>query len=291
MDHRILAGSLLALSTGIAAYSSFKLWSLKRRHRRNHNNVYETQKSLHEYLVFHYGQKNEVLRYDFGPQDALDFPKRCADMCMQYFKQKDGVPSVALDVGCAVGRSTFELCRLFDEVVGIDYSQSFVDACNLLKDEGKMAYYMTTEGNLRETLEAKVDSAVDRQRAQFMQGDACNLPLDLGQFGCVLAANLIDRLRTPQNFLNRLGTLVAPGGILVITSPYTFLEEFTPKDKWIGGYISKKTGKQVTGFDGLKQNLQKHFDLVHTRNMPFLIRETARKHQWTVAHVTVWCRR
>jgi len=62
-----------------------------------------------------------------------------------------------------------------------------------------------------------------------MQGDACNLPLDLGQFGCVLAANLIDRLRTPQNFLNRLGTLVAPGGILVITSPYTFLEEFTPK--------------------------------------------------------------
>lgn len=63
------------------------------------------------------------------------------------------------------------------------------------------------------------------------------------------------------------------------------------KDKWIGGYISKKTGKQVTGFDGLKQNLQKHFDLVHTRNMPFLIRETARKHQWTVAHVTVWCRR
>ena len=73
---------------------------------------------------------------------------------------QDGVPSVALDVGCAVGRSTFELCRLFDEVVGIDYSQSFVDACNLLKDEGKMAYYITTEGNLRETLEAKVDSAV-----------------------------------------------------------------------------------------------------------------------------------
>jgi len=72
-------------------------------------------------------------------------------------------------------------------------------------------------------------SLQDRQRALFMQGDACNLPLDLGQFGCVLAANLIDRLRTPQNFLNRLGTLVAPGGILVITSPYTFLEEFTPK--------------------------------------------------------------
>ena len=70
------------------------------------------------------------------------------------------MPSRAVDVGCAVGRSTFELCRLFDEVVGIDYSQSFVDACNLLKDEGKMAYYITTEGDLKETLEAKVDPDV-----------------------------------------------------------------------------------------------------------------------------------
>ena len=49
---------------------------------------------------------------------------------------------------------------MFDEVVGLDYSQSFVDACGLLKDEGKMAYYMATEGDLRETLEAKVDSAL-----------------------------------------------------------------------------------------------------------------------------------
>ena len=89
IDHRILAGSLIAVSAGIAAYSSYKLWSLKRS-RRHHGNseVYETQKSLHEYLIFHYGLKNELLQYDFGPQDVLDFPKRCADMCMQYFQQK-----------------------------------------------------------------------------------------------------------------------------------------------------------------------------------------------------------
>ena len=69
----------------------------------------------------------------------------------------------------------------------------------------------------------------DRSRAHFKQGDACNLPLDLGQYGCVLAANLICRLHRPQGFLDRLASLVAPGGILVLTSPYTFMTEYTPK--------------------------------------------------------------
>ena len=62
-----------------------------------------------------------------------------------------------------------------------------------------------------------------------MRGDACNLPLDIGQFDCVLAANLVDRLHTPQSFLDRLSSLVAPGGILVITTPYSFMTEFTPR--------------------------------------------------------------
>jgi len=63
----------------------------------------------------------------------------------------------------------------------------------------------------------------------FHCGDACNLPSDLGQFGCVLAANLICRLPNPYKFLDRLPSLVAPGGILVLTTPFSWSEEFTPK--------------------------------------------------------------
>jgi len=33
----------------------------------------------------------------------------------------------ALDLGCAVGRSSFELAREYQEVVGIDISQTFID--------------------------------------------------------------------------------------------------------------------------------------------------------------------
>ena len=63
----------------------------------------------------------------------------------------------------------------------------------------------------------------------FEQGDACSLRSDIGQFGCVLGANLLCRLPAPLDFLDRLPHLVVPGGIVVLTSPYTWLEEYTPK--------------------------------------------------------------
>lgn len=69
----------------------------------------------------------------------------------------------------------------------------------------------------------------NRQKAKFQQGDACNLPQNLGQFGIVLAANLLCRLHHPRMFINSLKTLVARGGILVITGPYTWMPEYTDK--------------------------------------------------------------
>jgi hypothetical protein len=39
----------------------------------------------------------------------------------------------ALDMGCAVGGTAFELTRHFDQVLGVDFSQAFVDAANFMK--------------------------------------------------------------------------------------------------------------------------------------------------------------
>lgn len=55
------------------------------------------------------------------------------------------------------------------------------------------------------------------------QGDACSLPEALGQFDAVLAANLLCRLPAPGAFLSRTATLVKPGGVLVMVSPYSWL--------------------------------------------------------------------
>ena len=62
-----------------------------------------------------------------------------------------------------------------------------------------------------------------------MVGNTCDLPPHIGQFGCVFGGNMICRLPDPMKFLKRLPDLLVPGGILVITSTYTWLVQYTKK--------------------------------------------------------------
>jgi len=39
----------------------------------------------------------------------------------------------AVDIGCAVGRTTYELTRCFDYVLGLDYSARFIQVASMLQ--------------------------------------------------------------------------------------------------------------------------------------------------------------
>ncbi|MCL5097879.1 MAG: methyltransferase type 12, partial [Candidatus Omnitrophica bacterium] len=82
---------------------------------------------------------------------------------------------------------------------------------------------------------------------------------------------------------------VKAGGQLIITSPYTWLEEYTPMDHWLGGY--QLDGKRVTTLGTLRRVLSPDFHFALAKDLPFLIREHSRKFQWNVAEATVWFRK
>jgi putative 4-mercaptohistidine N1-methyltranferase len=250
-------------------------------------NIYETDRLLAEYLLFHYGEPAEVLPYGFGPHDALDYAVRCVSECLDVAR----LPAQArsLDLGCAVGRSSFEFARHCEEVIGIDFSQRFIRAAQILRDVGELPYERSDEGELSTPLVARRPAEIDGPRVAFETGDAQALRADLGTFDAVLMANLIDRLAMPQRCLERLPALVKPGGQLIITSPYTWLEEFTPRAHWLGGRECE--GQQRTTREGLQQALSGSFEFVGAKDLPFLIREHARKFQWSVAEATLWCRK
>lgn len=242
-------------------------------------NVYETEKLLGEYLLFHYGTPEEILPAG-GPRDALEYPARCVSECVG-----DVPPNArALDLGCAVGRSSFELARRCSEVIGIDYSQSFISAATKLRDTGDHPYVSSDEGPRTTPLVARVPAEIDRTRVTFEHGDAQALREGLGLFDVVLMANLIDRLREPRRCLSQLAALVKPGGQLVITSPYTWMEEYTPREHWLCG----EGGDTLAG---LRAALESEFELTGTTDLPFLIREHARKFQWSIAQASIWRRR
>lgn len=248
---------------------------------------YETDKAISEYLLFHYGKPEEQCPHAFGPKTALNYPVRCISECVDLEK----IPAKArgLDLGCAVGRSSFELAKHCGEVIGIDFSHAFVDRANQLKSDGHCHYTYAEEGDIQHKATAEIDASIDRSRLRFQQGDAMNLPQDLGTFHVVLMANLIDRLTQPVDCLSRLAGLMESGGQLIITSPYTWLEEYTPKKNWLGGYT--EADQEVSTLEGLKRALEKDFDLQTTKDLPFLIREHSRKYQWSVAQASVWLRK
>jgi len=237
----------------------------------------------------HYGHSKNFLP-EGGPTDALEFPARCAQVCVGIAKTVVYLgPHVrVLEVGCGTGRAAFEMARYFKAVTAIDFSHSFINACNELKKLGSLEYEMLVEGEIYEKAVGTVDKNIDRSRVTFEQGDGCALETErLGKFGIILAANLLCRLPKPRLFLEAVPKLLIDGGFLVMPSPYTWLEQFTPKSEWIGGFTGTD-GKSVTTFSQLKVLLGSQFELVDDRDMPFLIRETARKCQYTRSHLTVW---
>lgn len=243
---------------------------------------YETDRALSEYLLFHYGSPKDILPYPFGPRDALDFAVRCVSHCVAI----DRLPhqARALDLGCAVGRSTFELTRHSHDVLGIDLSERFIDAAQKMARHGKIEFPRLAEGDSFIQCRAELPSDIDRSRARFQQGDAMNLPSEIGKFELILCANLVDRLPDPAKCLKNLLRHLTPGGQLILTSPYTWTEAYTPKEAWLG------LGGQ-DALSALRRLLEPACNLIERRDLPFLIREHNRKYQWSVAEATTWMRR
>jgi putative 4-mercaptohistidine N1-methyltranferase len=244
--------------------------------------IYESPRLLAEYLLFHYAAVEEVLPWAFGPKDALGFAVRSVtELLDSHLLPTPTSRGRALDLGCAVGRSSYELSAVCDEVIGIDYSNSFIQAAEHIRSSGELPYARYDEARASTPLVAKRPMQGRAAFIRFEQGDAMHLREGLGSFDVVHAANLLCRLTDPKLLLLRLPSLVKPGGQLLLTTPCTWLEEFTPEGNWPTG----------STFDWLQAELSKDFTLAERKDLPFLIREHARKFQWSVALGTRWVRK
>jgi 5-histidylcysteine sulfoxide synthase/putative 4-mercaptohistidine N1-methyltranferase len=240
---------------------------------------YETDALTAQYCDAHWGPEH------FG---VPNFAGSLARICLEQTQGRR--KTQALDLGCALGRASFELARGFEKVTGLDFSARFFQLAARLQQGGALRYALPEEGDIasyHEITLAELDLESVRERVQFFQADACNLPEKFTGYDLVLAANLIDRLYSPRRFLSGIHQRINPGGILVIASPYTWLENFTKKEEWLGGY--REAGENVTTLEGLRAALAPHFRMLGApRDVPFVIRETRRKFQHTVAELTVW---
>lgn len=242
------------------------------------SSVYETEDSVNQYLLFHYGNA-EQLPYAFGPHASLHFPVRCV---LESLKGLDLVSHAhALDIGCATGRASFELARYFDRVTGIDVSKQFIEIAKQLQQHKRINYHSLEEGEKYSSHTATVPLGIRTDRIHFRCMDAIHLFKSSQSFDFVLAANVICRLPDPRTFLESLHLLVNPKGVFALASPYSWLEGFTPRHKWLGSDTR-------SSFEEIQEIMTPHFHLLHTMDLPFLIREHARKYQWGISQLSLW---
>ena len=81
MEKNLVIASASAFSASALTFLAYRYLSSRCEAKEN---VYETEKLIGEYLIFHFGKPDELLPYGFGPSESLDFPKRCALECVKY---------------------------------------------------------------------------------------------------------------------------------------------------------------------------------------------------------------
>lgn len=176
------------------------------------NNFYESDESISSYCDLYYGKDNLYTNY--------------VDLLKPYLK--DLKNSKALDLGCCVGRTSFELAKIYDEVLGIDFSANYINIGVKLKLYDFINYKIKKEDK---TFEERAISLKDfdlekvKDKVSFMQGDACNLKEIYKDFDLIFYSSLIDKLYYPKKFLEDVSRRINKNGFFVFLSSHNWFNE------------------------------------------------------------------
>ena len=264
-------------------------------------NVYESDASLHMYLGLHYPSSgvdegvDPILAHNNKPNHGIRFPHRVANLLSSLNPEKTN--NKALDMGCAVGGSSFELAKTFDQVDAFDFSENFIAAAKAMQAQEQIRFRIPVEAELFEEVRAVHEQGVTPEvlsRVNFFTGDACditNMAKDgkLASYDGVIMSNLLCRLPDPLACLNGLGGIVNMGGVVVLVTPFSWLTEFTPRSKWLGGFYDPVSKAPIRSKDVLKEVMENRgFEKIHEEEIPLIIREHQRKYQYIVSEATGW---
>ncbi|KAG8344209.1 hypothetical protein TRVL_04969 [Trypanosoma vivax] len=272
-----------------------------------------------QYLEFHFTPSRVSFAQSLlSIRESFDYPLRVARKFAR-FKPAPSSRKVkrALDIGCATGASTFVMSKHFDDVIGIDLSQTFIHfakkvAASIVSgDPSAFKFFAPLQGETMEERCVSVPEGVIAKNCHFFCGDAMHLieesngggnasptPISFRfddvswyqvprgeKFDGVLCANVLCRVPDPRKLLDTLSHLLYSGGVLVLSSPYSW-EDVGNRDKWIGGRHGDPKSEDL-----VKQILVKDFELLSESDEAFLIRDHCRRYQLGFAHCTVWRRR
>lgn len=192
----------------------------------------QTRQHLSIYCWGHYG--------DLDPEEKQD---DAAGSIVHGLMQGLTLPikpsAPALDLGCSVGRTTFEIAQRVDDLaLGIDLNFAMLKTAQEVLQSGRLSYGRRRVGLVSDRREFSVQLPAS-ERVDFWACDTLALPFTAGQFGTVLAMNLLDCVTSPRDLLAVIRNMLHEGGSALIASPYDWSPNATPVEAWIGGHSQR----------------------------------------------------
>ena len=251
-------------------------------------NHYETDvdicQQLHaQYKVSCCSSTNALL-----PISTKNYSQQISDHVIHIVEKYHIAANKCLDLGCSVGRSSFILAQRFTQVDGVDFSARYIRHGVNLQQGKSVRYQLEKEGDIIDYYELslkELDLSCS-QNVAFSQGDASNLKSNFQGYDVILAQHVLEQSYDPKLFLQTVKQRLNRQGVLVIVSNYDFDEQQTVKSNWLGGI--KITGENVTGFDGLTDQLSPYFTLIEQQQLTRCIQVNQRNFSLSFPHLSVW---
>jgi SAM-dependent methyltransferase/uncharacterized protein YbaR (Trm112 family) len=148
-------------------------------------------------------------------------------------------PPRILDLGCAVGRTTLDLAAAHPDalVLGLDIHLGLL---RIARDAaaGEASYPRRRIGLVYDRRRFAVDFP-QAARVDFWAADALALPFVPGVAGLCVGLNLLDCVPDPRLLLESLARATAPGGRILLATPYDWATRATPVEAWLGGHSQR----------------------------------------------------
>lgn len=190
--------------------------------RQDRSGKYEQNEVVSSYLWSHYGDL-------LGDDQATDAYQRWAGLMEPH-------AGLALDLGGAVGRFTFEMSGKCDFVVGLDKSRAFIRAARRLMREGELRFTLKEEGLLGREVVIGCPAHWRRERAEFIVADAQRLPFATHAAVSLASLNLVDKVPQPGAHLAEMNRVAGrTGSQLLLSDPFSWSTEAAEMDQWLGG--------------------------------------------------------
>jgi 5-histidylcysteine sulfoxide synthase/putative 4-mercaptohistidine N1-methyltranferase len=200
--------------------------------------------------------------------------------------------SKVLDLGCGVGRLSFELAKKASHVDGIDFTARHIQHCLDLKEQGQLRYAMPTQGDIFDFHEVTLETLGFEQSPEnlyFAQGDGLNLKPQFSDYDLMICHRVIEYSYQPQELLQQLSQRIKPGGVVVLGSSYAWNASITDMSNWIGGF--KRNGENLSSEAHLFEIMSAKFDLLQETQVTSEFELDQRTSQTANNHITIWRKR